>query len=108
MFWEYLQKFWQDWITRMGVVTTILFPILSFFLKMPNLPGWIFWFIAVICFFFTSYRVWSKDRTKLSIDIQEILTDSGILGLEEKGKYITIKLLLVNTTHERNAIKLYK
>lgn len=105
---EYLAAMWADWVSRMSGLASLLIAFLAAYYQLIERGKPALWVAAAITYLIASFSVWRKNQPDLSVESEGIFLDSGVSGLEEKGAYLTIKLLLVNTRMSNNAIKRFE
>src|SRR5579862_6655739 len=102
MFWAYLSEFGADWKNLVSGIGSIILVVLGIFwgIVFPgsSLPNWTFWVLAVICLEIAHYRIWSQIRPIFIIDLEDVILDAGVDGVEEQlGTYVTIRVILAET-----------
>src|SRR6266852_6758605 len=60
-----------DWVALMSGIASVILAIIGVAKKWERVPPWVFWWTAIICFFFSSIRVWTTEhRARLAAELK--------------------------------------
>ena len=71
--WEFILALVTDWVALMSGIASVILSILGLTRKWQQVPNWVWWSAAAICFLFANARIWTTEH-RARIDAENKLT----------------------------------
>jgi hypothetical protein len=68
---DYMRALWKHWIALASGVGSVVLAAIGTHYTTP-LPSWTFWLMALLCFFWASFRAWREEHAALLMANAEI------------------------------------
>jgi hypothetical protein len=90
---EFLFALTHDWVSLMSGIASVIITMVGVAKKWDQIPRWVFWVAAIVCFFFASCRIWTtQHRARLAVEEQlKQLTIPSLVGHIEYVAFLPSK-----------------